>query len=58
MDGLNDLCAFAGRLEKAVIAAIEGGVMTGDLAAIFDGDARAVTTRAFLSAVRERLENS
>ena len=58
LDGLNDLCDFAGRLEKAVIAAIEGGVMTGDLAAIFDGDARAVTTRAFLSAVRERLENS
>ena len=58
MDGLNDLCDFAGRLEKAVIAAIEGGVMTGDLAAIFDGDARAVTTRVFLSAVRERLENS
>ena len=58
LDGLNDLCDFAGRLEKAVIATIEGGVMTGDLAAIFDGDASAVTTRAFLSAVRERLENS
>ena len=58
LDGLKDLSAFAGRLEKAVIDTIEGGVMTGDLALIYEGEAKAVSSRAFLSAVRERLENS
>ncbi len=57
IDGLNDLCAFAGRLEKAVIGTIEGGIMTGDLASIYEGESSAVTSRAFLRAVRERLEN-
>ena len=57
LDGLADLCAFAGRLEEAVIGTIESGVMTGDLAAIYEGEARAVTSRAFLQAVKERLEN-
>ena len=56
MDGLTDLSAFADRLEKAVIGTIEGGVMTGDLALIYEGDATTVTSRAFLRAVRERLE--
>ena len=37
MDGLNDLCAFASRLEKAVIDTIEGGVLTGDLALKISG---------------------
>ena len=58
LDGLKDLSAFAGRLEKAVIDTIEGGVMTGDLALIYEGKAKAVSSRAFLSAVREKLENS
>ena len=57
LDGLPDLCAFAGRLEQAVIDTIEGGVMTGDLAAIYEGEARAVTSKAFLNAVREKLES-
>ena len=57
IDGLSDLCAFAGRLEKAVIGTIEGGIMTGDLASIYEGESCAVTSRAFLRAVRERLEN-
>ncbi len=58
LDGLKDLSAFAGRLEKAVIDTIEGGIMTGDLALIYEGEAKAVSSRAFISAVRERLENS
>jgi isocitrate dehydrogenase len=57
LDGLPDLSAFAARLEQAVIGTIESGVMTGDLAAIYEGEARAVTSRAFLQAVKERLEN-
>ncbi len=55
LDNLPDLSAFAGRLEKAVIDTIEGGVMTGDLALIYEGDARKVTSREFLDAVRDRL---
>ena len=55
-DGLKDLVSFAGRLEKAVVDTIGDGIMTGDLAAIYEGEARAVTSRAFLEAVRERLE--
>ena len=31
LDGLQDLCAFADKLEKATIQTIEEGVMTGDL---------------------------
>ncbi len=56
LDGLADLCAFADKLEKAVIDTIEGGVMTGDLAAIstLEG-AKSVTSRAFIEAVRAKL---
>ena len=56
LDGLADLCAFADKLEKAVIDTIEGGVMTGDLAAIstLEG-AKSVTSRAFIEVVRAKL---
>ena len=57
LDSLPELRAFADRLEKAVIDTIEGGVMTGDLAALFEGGATAVSTGDFLSAIRSRLEN-
>ena len=57
LDNLPDLSAFAGRLEKAVIDTIESGVMTGDLALIYEGNARKVTSREFLDAVRVNLEN-
>ena len=56
MDGLKDLCDFAGRLEKAVIGTIEDGTMTKDLALIYEGRANAVNSREFLNAVRDRLE--
>ena len=56
LDGLADLCAFADKLEKAVIDTIESGVMTGDLASIstLDG-ARSVTSRVFIEEVRAKL---
>ena len=57
LDHLPDLEAFAARLEKATIDTIENGVMTNDLALIFDGPSRAVTSGEFLAAVKERLEN-
>ena len=54
-DGLDDLAAFADRLEKATIETIESGVMTKDLAALYEGEARAVNSGAFLSAIAERM---
>ena len=55
LDGLADLCAFADRLEKATLDTIESGVMTKDLAALYEGKARAVNSKAFLGAIAERM---
>ena len=38
LDGLQDLCAFADKLDEACIATIEGGTMTKDLAGLWEGD--------------------
>ena len=55
LDGLADLYAFADRLEKATLDTIESGVMTKDLAALYEGEARAVNSKAFLGAIAERM---
>ncbi|MGI5884090.1 MAG: NADP-dependent isocitrate dehydrogenase [Candidatus Spyradocola sp.] len=55
MDEIPELCAFADKLEKAVIDTIESGVMTGDLAAMYEGEAKSVSSRAFLQAIADRL---
>ena len=57
LDGLPELAAFAHKLEQAAIDTIESGVMTGDLAGLWEGEARAqkVTGLEFLRAIRERL---
>ena len=55
LDGLTDLSAFADRLEKAVLDTINSGVMTKDLAVLYEGEARAVNTREFLEAVAARI---
>ena len=55
LDNLPDLMAFADRLEKATIDTIESGVMTKDLAILWDGEATAVNSRDFLSAIASRL---
>ncbi|MGN1249802.1 MAG: NADP-dependent isocitrate dehydrogenase [Candidatus Spyradocola sp.] len=55
LDDLPDLCAFADKLEKATLDTIESGVMTGDLAAIFNRPATSVTSRVFLQAIADRL---
>ena len=51
------LAEFGDRLEKATIDTIEAGEMTGDLAAIWKGDAKAksLSTEDFLKAVASRL---
>ena len=55
MDQLPELQRFADRLEKAVLDTINSGTMTKDLALLYDGEANAVNSRAFLQAVAERL---
>ena len=57
LDGLTQLTAFAKKLEQASIDTIESGVMTGDLAGLWEGEAkvRKVTGLEFLRAIRERL---
>lgn len=56
LDGLPDLVAFADALDRAMIAAIEGGRMTGDLARLAQPAAvEALDSFAFLEAVAEGL---
>jgi isocitrate dehydrogenase len=55
LDDIPELCAFADKLEKVTIETIEGGVMTNDLAMIFNREAKSVTTRVFLQAIADKL---
>jgi isocitrate dehydrogenase len=57
LDGIPELTDFAQKLERAAVDTIQSGVMTGDLALLWEGEAPAkkVTGREFLQAVRERL---
>ena len=56
LDGLDDIVAFADRLEKAVIDTIEAGEMTGDLASITTlENPKRLTTEEFIQAVASRL---
>lgn len=56
LDGLSDLVDFADRLEAAVVATIEGGRMTGDLARITSlENPVTLNTRDFILAIAERL---
>ena len=56
LDGLQDLQNFADKLEQASLQTIEEGVLTGDLAQLFEGgQKRVVTTEEFLKEVNARL---
>ena len=55
LDGNDKLVEFADRLEKASIQTIEDGIMTKDLAGIYDGEAVAVNTDGFIKAIAERM---
>ncbi len=57
LDSLPELTAFAQKLEQAAVDTIESGVMTGDLAGLWEGEApaRKVIGLEFLRAVRSRL---
>ncbi len=55
LDSLPDLMAFADKLEKATLDTIESGVMTKDLALMWDGPCQAVNSREFLTAIAEKM---
>ena len=57
LDEIPELTAFAQKLEKAALDTIESGVMTGDLAGLWEGEtpAKKVTSLEFLQAIRAKL---
>lgn len=57
LDGLKDLEEFANKLEKATIATIESGYMTGDLASIYKGDSEVhkLNTQDFLKEIAKNI---
>ena len=55
LDGLPELMAFADRLEKATLDTINSGVMTKDLALLWEGESKAVNSREFLETIAEAL---
>lgn len=56
LDGSCELVEFGEKLKKATLDTINGGVMTGDLAALCDGDdIKAVSYVDFLAAIKEKL---
>ena len=55
LDGLPELMTFADRLEKATLDTIRDGIMTKDLALLYEGDAQGVTSRVFMEAIGARL---
>ena len=59
LDGLHELISFADRLEKAAVLTIESGVMTKDLAGLWEGEAkvRSVNSREFLREIRRNFES-
>ena len=58
LDNNKELMEFADKLEKATLSVIEGGQMTKDLALITTiKDVKVLTSREFIVAIREMLEN-
>jgi len=55
LDGNDELCAFAQKLEDATLQTVESGIMTKDLADISEFKAGHADTFEFFSAVRARL---
>ena len=55
LDALPELCGFADRLEKATLRTIEDGLMTKDLAALYQGQATVLNSDGFLDAIAQRL---
>ncbi len=56
LDGNDALMVFADKLEAACIDTIESGIMTGDLAALAEGEKKVVNSEEFIAAIRAELE--
>lgn len=56
LDSNTALVDFADKLEAACIDTIESGVMTGDLAALCEGECTVVNSEEFIAAIRKNLE--
>ncbi|MBO4325258.1 MAG: NADP-dependent isocitrate dehydrogenase [Lachnospiraceae bacterium] len=59
-DGLNELVAFADKLEAAVIKTLDDGIMTKDLSGLVSPGCKSTPVNSinFIKAIRERLEAS
>ncbi len=57
LDGLDELCAFADRLEAACIKTLDDGIMTKDLTGLVTEGTKVtpVNSAAFIKAIRERI---
>ena len=55
LDAIPELEEFAGRLEKATLDTINSGVMTKDLANMYEGEAKAVNTKEFIAEIAGRI---
>ncbi len=60
LDGIEELAAFADKLEKAVLDTMGDGIMTKDLVGLVDDgfEAHAVNSDEFIAAIRQHLEKS
>lgn len=55
LDSLPDLQAFADNLEKATLDTINSGIMTKDLAGLYEGNVQGVNSQQFLEAIAGRV---
>ena len=55
LDDIKALVEFADKLESAGIKTIEEGIMTKDLAAVYEGDAKVVNTDDFIDEIAKRI---
>ena len=55
LDGLPELQDYADRLEKATLDTINSGIMTKDLAGLYDGNVQGVNSQQFLEAIAGRI---
>jgi isocitrate dehydrogenase len=59
LDGTQDVAAFADALEKAALATVENGIMTGDLAKLADPAAKKIcATGEFIAEIAKTLDKS
>ena len=55
LDKLPELVDYAGNLEKATLDTINAGIMTKDLAGLYDGNVQGVNSQQFLESIADRI---